>query len=211
MAFESMWASTRADAWSCCGCFCHESMCTKATDPAIAGKYKICCCKGAVTSGESCTGEKGCINGILKLFCCVNTCGLNHPACGCCGCFCCGKPYGEARHVEDVETEFMQDVFWWYYCVSCGCGCGACNYPCCFNDIKVCCFGEKDSSDNCWTDESGCITADWKLVCWLQLLRCPPTTEIGFSCLGFTCCKTGERTREIKYSSALVAPDQQAS
>eukprot|EP00416_Gambierdiscus_australes_P027831 CAMPEP_0171060074 /NCGR_PEP_ID=MMETSP0766_2-20121228/3596_1 /TAXON_ID=439317 /ORGANISM="Gambierdiscus australes, Strain CAWD 149" /LENGTH=112 /DNA_ID=CAMNT_0011515599 /DNA_START=276 /DNA_END=615 /DNA_ORIENTATION=- len=94
-------------------------------------------------------------------------CSTSHAALGCCGLFCCGQPYAKDRTVEDRETQFMEDLLWLCYCCFCGFGCSACNQPCCFNDLKLLWFAEKDTSDDCWTDEGGCCDTELKLaVAW---------------------------------------------
>lgn len=197
MAFEVMWEDAHRAAWPCCGCCCTELLFTSRS-PMIAAKYKLCCCKGAASTGEDFAGNKGCIDSIQKLCCCVSMCSTTNMSCGCCGCNCC-QPYGSAGEVEP-ENDFMENVFWCCYCCVWGCGCSSCNYPCLFNDIKVCCFGQKDTTDWCWTEENGCVAAQYKTCCLMQQLRCPPTLDIGCSLFGYTCC----RTEREEYAPSLI-------
>merc|ERR1712187_928447 len=89
--------------------------------------------------GEEWSGQKGWLYGVQKSCCIVQACSVNNCAMGLCGCFCCGRPYGEDMHVDDPDMQFMKDVFWLSYCCCTGIGCGpAC--PACLGDSKLCCI-----------------------------------------------------------------------
>ncbi|CAJ1402269.1 unnamed protein product [Effrenium voratum] len=120
MAFEAAWDEIESNSCHLISCCCLGVSATRCCDPCMMQKHKFCCCAGGISSGEDCVGEKGCLVGIHKTFCCVQTASCNNLACGCCDIFILGRPYGEGR-VMDQESNFMQDARWCYYCLFTGC------------------------------------------------------------------------------------------
>ncbi|CAE7819872.1 unnamed protein product [Symbiodinium sp. CCMP2592] len=124
MAFEAQFAEIEDKSCHLLSCCCWGLSCTSCDDPCCIDKHKCCCMSGGITSGEECVGQKGCLTSLAKACCCVQSCSLNNMAIGCCGVFILGRPYGEGRLVDDRESAFMQEVFWCYYCLCGGTGCG---------------------------------------------------------------------------------------
>jgi len=88
--------------------------------------------------------------------------------------------------VQNTEDQWMQDVFWCYYCCFQGFGVTSKISPGVHQDLKICCF-ELETRSGLGFCEGGCIHSRAKTCCCVAAHEYPPSMDIGMAFCGVKC------------------------